>query len=121
MAWCSPPAGLKACSARPERTASAAASVEPATRAEASCLSGKIGLSPGPKPNRLDVVRRVDQEQLAVRCFTAGGLRGADAVDQAVVADQPAGQDDARGPERVLGAQVVARALVTDPDQLDAL
>jgi hypothetical protein len=51
MAWWRPPAGLKAWSARPERTASAATSDPPATRAEASCISGKIGLSPGPNPN----------------------------------------------------------------------
>ena len=50
MAWWRPPAGLKACSARPSRTAAAASTEAPTTRAEASCMSGKMGLSPGPNP-----------------------------------------------------------------------
>ena len=50
MAWCSPPAGLKACSAAPDRTASAPTRVAPTTRAAASCMCGKTGLSGGPKP-----------------------------------------------------------------------
>ncbi len=52
MAWCSPPAGLKACSAPPSSTAAAAPREAPTTRAEASCMFAKIGLSPGPNPKR---------------------------------------------------------------------
>ena len=52
MAWWRPPAGENACRAWPERMASAAATVAPQTRVDASCIPAKGGLSPGPKPKR---------------------------------------------------------------------
>ncbi len=51
MAWCSPPAMLAAWSAAPSHTPRAAASVAPATSADASCMPGNTGLSLVPSPN----------------------------------------------------------------------
>ena len=51
MAWCRPPATLAPCSAWPVHIAAAAASVAPATSAEASCMPGKTGSSGVPRPN----------------------------------------------------------------------
>ena len=50
MAWCRPPAMLAPCPAAPDHIARAAASVAPATSAEASCIPGKTGSSGVPSP-----------------------------------------------------------------------
>ena len=50
IAWCRPPAMFAACVARPDQTARAAASVAPATSADASCIPGNTGLSGVSRP-----------------------------------------------------------------------
>ena len=50
MAWCRPPAMLTPCCAAEVQTARAAASVAPATMADASCMPGNTGSSAVPSP-----------------------------------------------------------------------
>ncbi len=50
IAWCRPPTMLAPCWAADVQTARAAASVAPATIADASCIPGKTGSSSVPSP-----------------------------------------------------------------------
>ena len=128
MAWCRPPAMLTARVASPRHTASAAASVAPATSALASCMPSKTGLSgvlrPYPVkngssrrgPHRGEVVGAVHPQQ---RVVVGRGRRDhayAGTVEDAQLAGQRHGQLHAYRVERVVAEVVAEQRVVPDHD-----
>ena len=68
--------------------------------------------------DHVDVGLGVDQEKLVVGGAPGQGFHNPLFVQDAVVVDQAAGQQDAGRPERVFGPVVVQGRVVPVPDQL---